>query len=63
MGEAKNSQQATKPKKTTQSTKILWWNISKSYKQKLIVWTIEGVLISVVSLAISWLTFLFISDI
>lgn len=55
MGKEKNRQQAVKQQLTTKTTKILGWNTSESFKKKLIEWTIEGLIISVITFAILWL--------
>ena len=55
MGKAKNRQQAAKQQLSAKTTKILGWKISESFKKKLIEWTIEGLIISVITFAILWL--------
>lgn len=40
-------------------TKIFGWEISQEQKQKLVRWTIEGVILSIVSFVVLWVPLLF----
>ncbi len=44
---------------SSETTKILGWEISQERKQKLIRWTIEGVILSIVSFVVLWVPLLF----
>ncbi|VEP15821.1 hypothetical protein H1P_3750002 [Hyella patelloides LEGE 07179] len=55
MGKAKNRQPKTKNNSTIKTTKFFSWEISEFQKQKLIRWTIEGVIIGIISFIILWL--------
>ena len=63
MGEAKNRKKIAAESANEPTTKILGWEITEAYKKKLIAWTIEGVLISVFSLGLLWVMFLFNPDV
>ena len=39
-------------------TKIFGWEISQEQKQKLVRWTIEGVILSIVSFVVLWVPLL-----
>lgn len=59
MGEAKRRQEALGEKYGKKSLQLPQWRISSSLKQKLVGWTIEGLIITVLSLAGLWLMFRF----
>ena len=59
MVEAKRRQESLRDKYRKQFLLLPQWHISNSLKQKLVGWTIEGLIITVLSLASLWLMFRF----
>jgi len=59
MGEAKRRQAALGDRYGRKASKISQLKLDKSQKEKLLKWTTEGLLISLASLAVLWLTFQF----
>ncbi len=59
MGEAKRRQAALGNRYGKKPNPISQWKISSEQKKKILSWTKEGILLSVVFLAISWLTLYF----
>lgn len=57
MGEAKRRQAAIGDRYGKAKSKIPPLKLGKGQKEKLLKWTVEGTIISLVSLAIWWLTF------
>ena len=55
MSKGTNHRKSPKISHNRATTKILGWEVSEAYKKKLITWTIEGLIISVITFAILWL--------
>ena len=59
MGEAKRRQAALGNRYGKKPSPISKWKISSEQQKKILNWTKEGILLSIVLLAISWLVFYF----